>query len=72
MIVWDRENIEDLKAALDSLSEDDRWQVDMSDLPTEPISSDIAGYPVWAMDKNGMCLVGESADQIEHISEVSG
>lgn len=75
---WDREHIEDLQAIIKEIpanlpGDPKFYGVDMSDLPSEPIPEDInTGYPVWAMDKNGMCLVGASCDGIESLDEVRG
>ena len=43
----------------------------MCNLPSAPIPPDIdTGYPVWAMDNHGYCLVGNTADEIEHVNSI--
>ena len=42
----------------------------MSDLPSAPIPEEVVGYPVWAVDKRGMALVGSDADEIGSIEVV--
>ena len=69
---WDKEDIRRLKAILDDycITSDD---IDMCDLPSMPIPDDVDTlYPIWAMDKKGYCLVGDAADQIEHIDSIRG
>lgn len=48
--------------------------IDMFALPTTDNfaheKTDIAGYPVWAVDANGDALVGEDADDIQSIENV--
>ena len=83
---WDRNAIEDLKEMLDELNEvieqlfnteirdfynEERdFGVDMSAFPTHEIPGGKESYPIWAMDKEGDCLVGDTADQIENIKEI--
>ncbi|WP_461366816.1 hypothetical protein [Candidatus Darwinibacter acetoxidans] len=49
---------------------EERYGIDMSDLPSAPIPVEVVGYPVWAVDKRGMALVGPDADEIENIEVV--
>ena len=49
---------------------EERYGIDMSDLPSAPIPAEVVGYPVWAVDKRGMALVGPDADEIENIEVV--
>jgi predicted Zn-ribbon and HTH transcriptional regulator len=49
---------------------EERYGIDMSDLPSAPIPEEVVGYPVWAVDKRGMALVGPDADEIENIEVV--
>jgi putative transposon-encoded protein len=44
--------------------------LDMSDLPTEEIPAGLETYPVWACDKAGRCLVGETADEVEDMDQI--
>lgn len=72
---WDRDDIRDLRNAiqrLDMLDPDKQWsaRVDWANLPSEFIPDTICGYPVWAMDRHGLCLVGDAMDGIEHINEI--
>lgn len=75
--IWDHEDIEDLRSMLEDLHGCcDDYQlcgIDISDLPSEDIPDDIdTGYPVWAMDKHGLCLVGAELDLIETLDEIRG
>jgi predicted Zn-ribbon and HTH transcriptional regulator len=74
---WDTEDISRLVELLTKLDEiADRAgrkaedYVRMSSLPSAPIPEEVVGYPVWAVDKQGMALVGPGADEIESIEEV--
>lgn len=73
---WDHEHIENLESIIAEIPKDIEsdpkfYGVDMAALPSEPMPDDIdTGYPVWAIDKNGYCLVGEAADGIEHINQI--
>ena len=49
---------------------EERYGIDMSDLPSTPIPEEVVGYPVWAIDKQGMALVGPGADEVESVEEV--
>lgn len=45
--------------------------VRMESLPSAtPVPYDLIGYPVWAVDQQGMALVGEEADDVEEVEEV--
>ncbi len=76
---WDREDINVLFGAIQHFKmrekDDPEWvflneSIDWTDLPSEPVPSDLAGYPIWAMDKNNVCLVGEAMDSIETLEEI--
>ena len=64
---WDHEDVRELKRLMDIAE----IEYEMTDLPSEEIPDDVDTlYPIWAMDKKGYCLVGDGADQIEHIDEI--
>lgn len=74
---WDTEDIYrlvELLARLDEIA--DRAErkaedyVRMNSLPSAPIPEEVMGYPVWAVDKRGMALVGPGADEVESVEEV--
>lgn len=74
---WDTEDISRLVEMLARLDEiADRAgrkaedYVRMSSLPSAPIPKEVLEYPVWAIDKQGMALVGPGADEIESVEEV--
>lgn len=73
---WDHEHIEDLQSIIAEIPKDLKsdpkfYGVDMTDLPSEPMPDDIdTSYPVWSIDKNGYCLVGDTADRITHINQI--
>lgn len=65
---WDKEDIRDLREHLLDLvnlignRNIDEVGIDISDLPSEEIPDEVdTAYPIWAMDKKGMCLVGDDA-----------
>lgn len=79
---WDTENVNDLLDMLTRLENtvariDESGQpcdidnyIDLTDLPTAPMPDDVdTSFPVWAMDKQGRMLVGDTADQIETLDE---
>ena len=76
---WDTEDISELVELLTRLDEivdraDGRVElqdyVRMDALPSAPIPKEVVGYLVWAIDKQGMALVGPGADEIESVEEV--
>jgi hypothetical protein len=75
---WDHEDINDLmdlindaETELKNEGLEPSWFIDMCDLPSEPIPDDVdTGYPVWAMDKQGYCLVGDDATSTAHLDEI--
>lgn len=45
--------------------------IDIAGLPTCPIPDDIpTTYPIWAMDFENNCLVGENLGEIESLDEI--
>ncbi|MFA5409730.1 MAG: hypothetical protein WC343_13245, partial [Bacilli bacterium] len=77
---WDTEDVARLVELLTQLDEiGDRAArragaedyVRMDALPSAPIPEGVdTAYPVWAVDKQGMALVGEGADEVESVEEV--
>ena len=75
---WDTEDVSRLVELLTKLGEIvDRggWEVEyyvrMDSLPSAPIPEGVdTAYPVWAVDKHGMALVGPGADEVESVEEV--
>lgn len=77
---WNCENIEELLVLIFDLQglllkyEDDPRKIDdlidFSSLPSIPFPDEIAPYPVWAMDTELNCLVGDSADTVESLKEI--
>jgi hypothetical protein len=48
------------------------YGVDTTDLPSAPIPEWVdTGYPVWAVDVNGMALVGGALDQVESLDQIA-
>lgn len=77
---WDCKDIKVLKSAISEWSklksdaEKNDWHfhndIDWSNLPSCDLAPDLdTSYPVWAMDEQGFCLVG-NLDEIEHVTEV--
>ncbi|WP_461369669.1 hypothetical protein [Candidatus Darwinibacter acetoxidans] len=75
---WDTVDVSRLVELLTKLGEIvDRvgWEVDyyvrMDSLPSALIPEGVdTAYPVWAVDKQGMALVGPGADEVESVEEV--
>jgi len=75
---WDTEDVSRLVELLTKLDETadraDRKAEDyvrMDSLPSAPIPEGVdTAYPVWAVDKHGMALVGPGADEVESVEEV--
>jgi hypothetical protein len=71
---WDHEDIMDLAYNLSTYAilsvGEGVPEIDCSSLPTEPIPTNLESYPIWSIDKQGMCLVGQSADEIENITDI--
>lgn len=77
---WDKRDIRHLNKWIRHLKKfgyDPFEVLDMSNLPTEESFNGIdldyySAYPIWAMDKNGFCIVGNGQDfgKIEHIEKI--
>jgi hypothetical protein len=75
---WDTEDISELVELLTKLDEivaragrEVEYYVRMDSLPSAPIPEGVdTTYPVWAVDKHGMALVGPGADEVESVEEV--
>ena len=75
---WDTDDVSRLVELLTKLDETtdraDRKVEDyvrMDSLPSAPIPEGVdTAYPVWAVDKRGMALVGPGADEVESVEEV--
>lgn len=75
---WDTEDVArlvELLALLDDITDRADRRADdyvrMDSVPSAPIPEGIdTGYPVWAIDKRGMALVGPGADEVESVEEV--
>ncbi len=77
---WDTEDISrlvELLARLDEIVDRADGRVEVQDyvrmeaLPSAPIPEGVdTAYPVWAVDKRGMALVGPGADEVESVEEV--
>lgn len=79
---WDHQNIEDLlnllrkMVSIMELNPEDHPPIeicglDIDHLPSEDIPKNIRpGYRIWAIDKKGMCLVGNDANEVIHIDDI--
>lgn len=71
---WDGESIEDLVEELERIEE--RLDPNYSGLPhNSNIPEDLRDkvekdYPIWACDKSGNCLVGDTASKVEHADSI--
>jgi len=64
-----------LLTKLDEIVDRASWEVQdyvrADALPSAPIPEGVdTAYPVWAIDKQGMALVGPGADEVESVEEV--
>lgn len=77
---WDMQSVHYLRdqiAALRLCRDDNgdeidtqHW-VDMTSLPSAPLPADIdASWPIWAVDVNGMALVGDDATGVMSLDEI--
>jgi len=65
----------ELLTKLDEIVDRASWEVQdyvrADALPSAPIPEGVdTAYPVWAVDKQGMALVGPGADEVESVEEV--
>lgn len=78
---WDKEEVETLLGWMNeirvllgkdtlTLSPKVDELIQMDALPTEPIPDELRTYPIWAVDKQGMALVGPTADEIEELASI--
>lgn len=74
---WDGSDVRDLKRWIKELKEIcDKIGLNLQDLvnfkklTAQPVSEDLARFPVYALDRQGYCLTGVAYDSVMHISEV--
>lgn len=67
---WDHEDVRELRDLINQIPDEvkDRLHYDM--LPSESIPAGLETYPIWACDKHGRCLVGDTADDIEDLISI--
>lgn len=71
---WDGENIDDLVKELDRIEE--KADPNYANLPhNKNIPEDLRNQvekdlPIWACDRQGMCLLGEHADKIRSVDQI--
>ncbi len=71
---WDGENIEDLVKELERIEE--HADANYANLPhNKNIPEDLRDQvekdlPLWACDRHGMCLVGQSADKVRSVEQI--
>ncbi len=68
------DEIDELTKTMDNEEKNNWWDVNGSNLPVavkyDKIVSHNASYPIWACNDDGDCLVGDRADEIEHIEDI--
>ena len=71
---WDGESIEDLVQELERIEE--HADANYANLPhNKNIPEDLRDQvekdlPIWACDRNGMCLVGKQADKVRSVEQI--
>jgi erythromycin esterase-like protein len=79
---WNLRDVRDLRNLLAELRacRDERgdeidfaaYGVDTTNLPSAPIPEWVdTGYPVWAVDVDGMALVGGALDEVESLDQIA-
>lgn len=71
---WDGESIHDLIKELERIEEiaDANYSAlpHKSNLPEDMRYQVAVDFPIWACDKSGLCLVGETAAEVKHLDDV--
>jgi hypothetical protein len=80
---WDKKDVTELHSMIRELTqsladtEEDVKITDVLDFTSLGVAekyedevSIFSGYPIWACDKNGWCLTGETADTVAHIESI--
>jgi len=74
---WDGADVRDLKRWIKELKEicekiglNARDLINFKKLTGQPVPDDVVKYPVYALDRQGYCLIGVNHDEVLHISEV--
>lgn len=69
---WDGKDINDLLEILAKINTQRPERIiDYENLPfNSRVPDDLTDYPVWTMDSQNQCLVGDAADQVKPLDEV--
>lgn len=74
---WDGADVRDLKRWLKELREllekiglNIQDLVNFKKMTSQPVPEDLIKFPVYALDRQGYCLIGAGYDEVLHISEV--
>ena len=71
---WNGESIHDLVKELERIEEmaDANYSAlpHKNNIPEDMRYQVAVDYPIWACDKSGMCLVGETAVELKHLDDV--
>ena len=74
---WDGSDVRDLKRWIKELKElcdkiglNVRDLVNFKKLTAQPVPDELVKFPVYALDRQGYCLIGAGFDEVLHVSEV--
>ena len=62
--------LKELRELLDKIGLNIKDLVNFKKMTSQPVPEDLVKFPVYALDRQGYCLIGAAYDEVLHISEV--
>ena len=62
--------IKELKDICEKIGLNPSDLINFKKLTAQPVPEDLVKFPVYALDRQGYCLIGAGHDEVLHISEV--